>query len=280
MNIPETFIKTLELAVYAGKLIMDVYKSHRPDITLKADDSPLTRADMLSHHFLVEELSKLGYPVISEEGDPEIWKHRHQWKRYWLVDPLDGTREFVKRNGEFTVNIALMENGNPIWGVIYAPVLKTMYAGIVGAGAWVWEQIDSDVTMDALMPDKGNRLPLFFNRSGLTVVASKSHLSQSTRAFINRLNKIDNNLVFVQAGSSLKFCKIATGEADIYPRMDSIMEWDIAAGHAIVLASGGYMAKWPEQIAPEYNSSEMRSPQFVAIAPDRDVNWFLEKLSD
>ena len=140
MSFPKLFNSAIELAIQAGSIIMEVYSSGSRDVRYKADDSPLTKADMLSHHHLVNGLEKLGYPVISEEGSSEFWSKRLAWPRYWLVDPLDGTKEFVSRNGEFTVNIALIDHNKPIWGIIFAPVSFTLYAGMVGKGAWVWNQ--------------------------------------------------------------------------------------------------------------------------------------------
>ncbi len=270
MSLPGEFISAIELAQEAGSIIMDVYESHNLEVTYKADDSPLTRADMLSHHFLVSGLEKLGYPVISEEGDPELYNKRLDWPRYWLVDPLDGTKEFVKRNGEFTVNIALIENNKPVWGIIYAPVLLSLYAGIVGKGAWIWEHTQLNCFKSTDFIQSGELLPLRSKNKSLIIIGSISYLSDSTKKFIKGLERLKSKIEFISAGSSLKFCRIATGDADIYPRMDSIMEWDIAAGQAIVLAAGGIMVKWPEQTEIEFTSSDMRSPCFVAIAPGRD----------
>jgi 3'(2'), 5'-bisphosphate nucleotidase len=202
---------------------------------------------------------------------------RLAWPRYWLIDPLDGTKEFVKRNGEFTVNIALMENHVPIWGIIYAPVSCTLYAGMVEFGAWVWEnpQIENISIKD------GTTLPIIHKNNTLTIVGSKSYLTETTISFIEKLRKTMGNPEFIRAGSSLKFCRIATGEADVYPRMDSIMEWDIAAGQAIIEAAGGLMVKWPDNSSITYTSTNMRSPWFVAVAPGRDgkelLNSFTEK---
>lgn len=278
MSFPGEFISAIELALEAGSIIMDVYESHNLEVTYKADDSPLTRADMLSHNLLVNGLEKIGYPVISEEGDPELYNKRLDWPRYWLVDPLDGTKEFVKRNGEFTVNIALIENNKPVWGIIYAPVLLSLYAGIVGRGAWIWEHAQLNCFKNTDFIQRRQLLPLRSKNKSLIVIGSKSYLSDSTKKFIKRLERLEGNLEFISAGSSLKFCSIATGEADIYPRMDSIMEWDIGAGEAIVLAAGGIMVKWPEQTEIEFTASDMRSPCFVAVAPGRDGSRLFKEL--
>lgn len=278
MNFPHNFVEVLNLAVKAGALIMEVYEDDNTKVTLKADDSPITRADVLSHQFLLKELELLGRPVISEEGNAHLWGKRLLWPEYWLIDPLDGTKEFVKRNGEFTVNIALIKDRLPVWGVIYAPVLKTLYAGVVGTGAWVWQMAQSQTQKEEWYIKQAKSLPLILKNHRLTVVGSKSHLSGATLGFMEYLKKADPNPELTQAGSSLKFCRIATGQADVYPRMDSIMEWDIAAGQAIVSAAGGVMVRWPEQTVPLYASEDMRSPKFVAIAPGRDAGAILELL--
>lgn len=278
MTFPHCFVDVLNLAVKAGRLILDVYEHQKTEVTLKADDSPLTQADILSHQFLLKELELLGKPVISEEGDGHLWEKRLLWPQYWLIDPLDGTKEFVKRNGEFTVNIALIKDQQPIWGVIYAPVLKTLYGGVVGEGAWIWQIPQSYSESEDWYAIQAQSLPLVRQNPLLTVVGSKSHLSGATLSFMEKLRRVDPNHKLIQAGSSLKFCRIATGEADIYPRMDSIMEWDIAAGQAIVRAAGGTMIRWPEQTVPQYTSRDMRSPKFLAIAPGRDVDGILETL--
>ncbi len=276
MTFPIQFVEAMKLAFEAGKFIMKVYESTRLEIQIKSDNSPLTRADLLSHNHLYYGLMKTGIPVISEEGDNKLWGKRLSWPKYWLIDPLDGTKEFISRNGEFTVNIALMVNGNPVWGLIYAPVPNILYGGIVGNGTWVWDMNHIDFSRQDFNLLPGEVLPNVTFKENLIIVGSKSHLSETSCSFVERIKKTQGEITFVRAGSSLKFCRIASGEAHIYPRMDSIMEWDIAAGQAIVIASGGKMVTWPNMGLPDYSSTNMRSSSFIASSAGIDISEILK----
>ncbi|WP_289117384.1 3'(2'),5'-bisphosphate nucleotidase CysQ [uncultured Idiomarina sp.] len=212
-----------QIARDAGAAIMDVYESDDFNVQQKGDDSPLTKADLAAHKVICESLRALEtqYPIISEESSDISWEQRKHWCRYWLVDPLDGTKEFIKRNGEFTVNIALIEKGVPVMGVVYAPVLDAMYTGERDQGAFLNDK-PIKVAAEA--------------QATLRVVGSRSHPSQDTTDWLDALGK---PYEMVPMGSSLKICLVAEGEADIYPRLGPTCEWDTAAAHAVLSAAGG-----------------------------------------
>jgi 3'(2'), 5'-bisphosphate nucleotidase len=215
------------LARRAGRVVLDVYEEGPAEVEYKDDRSPLTRADRLSHEEIARGLAALApaIPVVSEEGAQTPYEERRGWGRFFLVDPLDGTKEFIKRNGEFTVNIALVERGVPVLGVIYVPVRGTMYFASRGEGAWK-EEGGERVAIRASQPRAGE---------GLRVMASRSHGSDALDEFLKTLSVAER----MTAGSSLKFCLVAEGRADIYPRFGPTWEWDTAAGHAIVAEAGG-----------------------------------------
>lgn len=212
-----------KIAREAGAAIMDVYESDNFNVQKKGDDSPLTKADLAAHKVICDGLRTLEtqYPIISEESSDISWEQRKHWSRYWLVDPLDGTKEFIKRNGEFTVNIALIEKGVPVMGVVYAPVLDAMYTGERDEGAFL---NDKPIKVAIEAP------------ATLRVVGSRSHPSQETTDWLDALGK---PYEMVPMGSSLKICLVAEGEADIYPRLGPTCEWDTAAAHAVLSAAGG-----------------------------------------
>lgn len=225
----------------AGRHILDVY---RQDFSVehKADDSPLTQADLRAHHHIAEALAARWpeIPLLSEEGAALPYATRRQWSRYWLVDPLDGTREFVKRNGEFTVNIALIVEGAPVLGVVHAPVLGDTYAAARGVGASrVREGISQPIQARSPPPRP-------------TVLASRSHRDARTRAWLATLPPHDT----LSRGSSLKFCLIAAGEADLYPRLGPTSEWDTAAAQCVVEAAGGAVLALPERTPLRYNQKD------------------------
>ena len=212
-----------QIARDAGAAIMDVYESDDFNVQQKSDDSPLTKADLAAHKIICEGLRTLDtqYPIISEESSDISWEQRKHWCRYWLVDPLDGTKEFIKRNGEFTVNIALIEKGVPVMGVVYAPVLDAMYTGERDKGSFL---NDKPIKVASEVP------------ATLRVVGSRSHPSQETTDWLDALGK---PYEMVPMGSSLKICLVAEGEADVYPRLGPTCEWDTAAAHAVLSAAGG-----------------------------------------
>lgn len=264
-------MKTYELidiainaALLAGKKIMDVYASNDFGVTEKDDSSPLTRADREAHLQISKILQTTQIPVLSEEGIHLPFAERKLWKTFWLVDPLDGTKEFISRNDEFTVNIALIREKQPIAGVIYIPVSGELYVGIVGSGAWKITNPEPDCTVE-LISQLGTKLPLTKTTDVFIVAASRTHLDDETIAFIQNLKILHPELKIVRKGSSLKFCMIAEGTADIYPRFGPTMEWDTAAGHAIVEASGKNVFFTDQNTEIYYNKENLMNPYFIAL---------------
>ncbi len=241
----------INAALEAGKAIMEVYGMEERGIELKADDSPLTLADKRAHEIILEHLTQTGLPVLSEEGKHLPYQERKHWKSFWLVDPLDGTKEFIKRNGEFTVNIALIKGQDPVFGVIYVPVTDELYVGIVGENGAVAKngapakKIDNASKQHFSEDPRnwpGKNLPNTGTNS-YGIVASRSHPSKETQAFIDEIKKTKQDVRIISKGSSLKICMVAEGQADIYPRFGPTYEWDTAAGHAIAVASGARVMK-------------------------------------
>jgi 3'(2'), 5'-bisphosphate nucleotidase len=215
-----------DIAHQAGDAIMQIYQRDFA-VYEKSDESPLTEADLAAHNHIVAGLDDISdLPILSEESADIPWSERQTWNKYWLVDPLDGTKEFIKKNGEFTVNIALIENGIPVFGVVYAPVLKRTYVGIVGQGAYKIE----DNKQTAITPEK--------KRSGDSwkIVGSRSHQSPEIQAL---LDSLEGETELIAMGSSLKLCLVAEGAAHLYPRLGPTSEWDTGAAHAVVSAAGG-----------------------------------------
>ncbi|UQB43279.1 3'(2'),5'-bisphosphate nucleotidase CysQ [Thiomicrospira microaerophila] len=239
------------IAKRAGEAIMQVYNKDF-SVEFKGDDSPLTEADKAAHHVIVAGLEALGdVPILSEEGQHLPYDERKEWDYFWLVDPLDGTKEFVKKNGEFTVNIALIHQGAPVLGVVYAPALGQCYWAKQGEGAF----------------KDGQALPLKTNlgRDTYKIVASRSHMSEETQAFVDAI-KTDKPKELVSIGSSLKLCFVAEGAADIYPRLGPTMEWDTGAAHAIVNEAGFSLQKYSFEHGYEphpYNKSNLLNDWFV-----------------
>lgn len=264
-NLQSLLIKALRLSLKAGDAIMEVYNRSDYQIEIKKDNSPLTLADKSSHSIILQGLTPFGIPVLSEEGSEIPWEIRKTWEMYWLIDPLDGTKEFIKQNDEFTVNIALMERNEPILGVIYLPVFKRLYFAFKGHGAYRFERVEQNDLNDDLnkILRKTIRLPDHRKAEGIRVLASRSHLSPETEEFIRELNKGDEKIELVSAGSSLKLCLIAEGKADVYPRMGPTMEWDIASGHIIITESGGSVFRL-DNTPLNYNKPELLNPWFVA----------------
>lgn len=252
----------IQAALRAGCEIMKIYNSPETDwqVERKADNSPLTLADRRSHDVIAEALAASPFPMLSEEGEIPPYEERSSWTRLWIVDPLDGTKEFLKRNGEFTVNIALVENGTPTLGIIYAPALYRLYWGVQGEGAFMAEVDPEDM---GIRPEQ--RLPLHQERQTATcrVVASRSHLSPETEQFIHRLRQTHSHVETLSAGSSLKICLVAEGRADVYPRLAPTMEWDTAAGHAIALAAGCRITDAQTGLPLLYNKEDLHNPWFV-----------------
>ncbi|HEY4972511.1 MAG TPA: 3'(2'),5'-bisphosphate nucleotidase CysQ [Steroidobacteraceae bacterium] len=250
----------IEIAHRAGAEILDVYDTSNIAVADKADASPLTQADLRAHRSIVDGLSALTpeWPVLSEESATIDYSERSHWSRYWLVDPLDGTREFLSHNGEFTVNIALIDGHEPVLGVVYAPARQLLYYGIPGAGAF---RAHADEPASAIVVKRHAASPL-------RIVGSRSHRGDSLDSLLSHLGSHE----LIAVGSSLKLCMVAEGSADLYPRLGATSEWDTAAAHAVVLAAGGYVTSTTG--APlTYNSRpELLNPHFLVYA-DRERQW-------
>ncbi len=255
----------ISAAISGGKAIMDVYKTDDFDVDFKADNSPLTKADKAAHIEIMAVLAKTEYPVLSEEGVELSYDERRAWKNYWCVDPLDGTKEFIKRNGEFTVNIALVANQVPVMGVIYVPVLNELYIGLTGKGAYKLSNISSAqpaVTFEEVKRN-GTLLPFDHQLSKFTVVGSRSHMTDETKQLIEKLAVAHGETEIISKGSSLKLCMVAEGLAHIYPRFAPTMEWDTAAGHAIALAAGFEVTREDGVTPLLYNKENLLNPWFI-----------------
>jgi len=256
-------------SIEAGKQIMDVYDEDHA-IEIKDDQSPLTIADKLAHKTIIEFLEKTHLPVLSEEGKSISYEERSSWNRFWMVDPLDGTKEFIKRNGEFTVNIALIEEQESIIGVIYAPVPDVLYFGSKGHGSYMLKDamskiktFDSDKDFLTLVNSFSSKLPVDSGKKPFTIVASRSHLSPETELLIKNFKNQFGELNFISKGSSLKICLVAEGVADCYPRLAPTMEWDTAAGQAIAINAGCEMRIHPSLEKVVYNKPNLLNPHFV-----------------
>lgn len=266
----EYLSKAIQASIKGGLEIMNVYTDPTSDfqIAKKADNSPVTIADKRAHAIISSILATTPFPILSEEGQWKDYRARRCWETLWIVDPLDGTKEFIKKNDEFTVNIALVRNNRPVIGVIYAPALKVLYFGAEGSGAYKidLEANDMDISDIDRWVQHGQKLPFVNKKNSFVVVASRSHLSDETLEFIDRLKQHRTDISLVSKGSSLKICLVAEGKADIYPRFAPTMEWDTAAGHAIVRAAGGEIYQLDEKTPLQYNKENLLNPWFIAKA--------------
>lgn len=236
----------LKAAEKASVEILEIYNGENFDVSLKDDNSPLTKADKASHKVICEMLEPLGLPILSEEGKSISYEERSNWDYFWMVDPIDGTKEFIKKNGEFTVNIALIRKGQPVLGVVRVPVTGDTYHAVWSMGAF----------------KNGQKIQVnSFKQSdpGLKVVASRSHLNDETKAFIDGLTAPE----IVSKGSSLKLLLVAEGEADLYPRYAPTMEWDTAAAQVIVEEAGGQVLQKGTDNSVAYNKEDLLNPFFL-----------------
>lgn len=252
----------VEAALDAGKAIMEIYESGDFDVTLKGDDSPLTRADLAAHEVIMTHLMATEIPVLSEEGRDIPAEERQSWSRLWIVDPIDGTKEFIKRNGEFTVNIALVENGRSVLGVIFVPVLGDLYFGAVDTGAQK-TSAGSPAWGASDWMSRGESIPFATEERPHTVVASRSHMSAETEDYIQALRDEFGEVNLISKGSSLKLCMVAEGKADCYPRFAPTMEWDTAAGQAICMSAGCEVLNWDTSEELAYNRVDLLNPWFL-----------------
>ena len=252
----------IRAAILGGREIMEVYSlpAAQHELEYKADASPLTLADRRSHEAIMSVLAPTAIPVLSEEGAHLPYEERRAWTSLWVVDPLDGTKEFVKRNGEFTVNIALVEGTVPVLGVMFEPNTNTLYYGEVGVGAF---RVKVDENGDFAEAPIALPLAKEFEPGEYVVVVSRSHLSPETEEYIDILREDFEKVTMVQAGSALKIARVAEGVAMEYPRFGPTMEWDTAAGDAIVRAAGGRMVRAEDDLPLVYNKADLHNPWFV-----------------
>ncbi len=271
----------------AGRAILDVYRQDF-DISYKDDHSPLTLADQRSHNIIVSHLSDVSgerLPILSEEGRSISYQQRRRWKYFWMADPLDGTKEFIKKNDEFTVNIAQIHQNRPILGVIYVPVKDVFYFAGDGLGAYRMDNSDilaignnrpvkndsarvleTILARSIKLPDDNHRFEK--KDSQITIVGSRSHATKELEAFIESMRKKHEQVEFISAGSSLKLCLVAEGRADIYPRLGPTMEWDTAAGQVIVEQARGSVLNYEMDEPLRYNKKNLLNPWFIASIND------------
>lgn len=259
----------IQAALEAGRDILAIYNDPAQDfgIERKADNSPLTLADKAAHRRIMKQLEPLGIPVLSEEGRHLPYEERRLWNALWIVDPLDGTKEFIKKNGEFTVNIALVREGKPLLGVIYVPVLGDLYFADWVRGARklnvpcadVFPPIEEILTESTPLPLRQRNEA----EDGFVIVASRSHMNPDTEAYVDEMRRQHPNVQLISSGSSIKMCLVAEGKADAYPRFAPTMEWDTAAGQAIVELAGFQVLDMQTDQPLRYNKADLLNPWFL-----------------
>ena len=251
----------IQIAIDAGKATLEIYEQDF-EVIQKADDSPLTLADKKSNAVIIDGLKQLQVggelPIISEETKLLPYSERKDWEFFWLIDPLDGTKEFIKKNGEFTINIALVQGNTPVLGVIYVPVQDITYYAIEGKGAFKIVGNGQAEKLSLRTLNKGEEL---------LIVASRSHSSPEVEAYVADKKKEFANVDYVAAGSSLKFCLLADGKADVYPRLAPTMEWDTGAGHIIAKEAGAEVLVYGESHELQYNKENLLNPHFIVKNP-------------
>lgn len=262
--------EVITAAVKAGEAILEIYKTDF-NVEIKSDNSPLTVADKKANNIITSYLQKTGIPIISEESKQLPYSERKKWKQCWIVDPLDGTKEFVKRNGEFTVNVALTENGKPQMGVIYVPVTKILYVGLVQKGKSYKFEVNTENFKLSNILSTSNEIKPSLQNDIVRIVGSRSHLNEETINYISNLS--DNNKAeMVSIGSSLKFCLVAEGKADLYPRFAPTMEWDTAAGQAICEAVGVSVIDYTTNKPMCYNKENLLNNHFLVVKNDTPIS--------
>ena len=259
---PKHLFTAITAALEAGKVILEIYKSDDFEVTIKGDNSPLTKADVASQNVIMSYLTETNIPVLSEEGKAIAYEERKDWRQLWIVDPIDGTKEFIKRNGEFTVNIALIENQRPLIGVIFVPVTGELYFSTEEMGAFKVVVDLDNFDLETLISN-GNKLPLEREDKTFTIVASRSHMSSETEDYVAEMRGEHGEVNLISKGSSLKLCMVAEGTANCYPRFAPTMEWDTAAGQAICEHAGFEVIDWITKKNMLYNRKELLN------------NWFL-----
>jgi 3'(2'), 5'-bisphosphate nucleotidase len=258
MTLQDLLAPVAAIARQAGAAILDVYGRADHGVQHKADSSPLTAADLAAHKVITVALNALtpDLPVLSEESADVPWAVRRAWSRYWLVDPLDGTKEFVNRNGEFTVNIALVDDGVPVLGVVFVPVLDLLYCGAQGVGAW--KEVGG-------RSERIHAAPVVAGQNALRVVASRRHGGEEIAPMLARLRTRFPRIELVNMGSSLKICLVAEGHADLYPRLAPTSEWDTAAAQAVLEAAGGVLTDTTFTPYRYNRKEELLNPHFLAL---------------
>jgi len=261
MNFKELLKTAINASIIGGHAIMEVYASDFA-VEHKDDKSPLTLADKNCNDVIVSFLLETEIPILSEEGAEISFEERKKWEYSWLVDPLDGTKEFVKRNGEFTVNIALIHNGNPIMGVIYVPVKEELYFAMEGLGSYK-VSVNSVIENLETLISSSDLLPIDYKRANYVIVGSRSHTSAETELFFDEMKEKHVNIEVLAVGSSLKLCMVAEGKADAYPRYAPTMEWDTGAGHAIAKYAGFSVKQCNSTEDVIYNKENLLNPWFL-----------------
>jgi len=289
MNDKCYLLTAVAAAIEAGRAILEVYRSSDFKVEEKFDKSPLTLADKRSHEIIVKRLGKSDIAILSEEGKDTPYEERKRWKTYWLIDPLDGTKEFIKKNGEFTVNIAIIRDGKPIAGVIYVPDKDVLYFALKNQGSFKVDSGDSIKRLetdliepfnDQAFETENEKLAEAFDSliaasvkipdgdltaRPFTVIGSRSHASPELEAFVEEKRQEHGQVEFISAGSSLKLCLVAEGKADIYPRTGPTMEWDTAAGQAIAENAGCKVLQYDTNEPLIYNKEDLLNPWFVVL---------------
>ncbi len=275
MKYQEYLLPVLNIIKLASKAIIEVY--NRPDFSIsrKKDNSPITLADRKSHKIITEELTKLypDIPILSEEGKDILYNERKKWSLFWLIDPLDGTKEFIKRNGEFTINIGLIEKDTPVFGIVLAPLSDECFFGVKQIGAYKLKKNTQlkEIENKSQLLKFSQKLPLNYPDKPFTVIASRSHQSEKTGEYIDKLKLKYKKLKVINRGSALKLCMIAEAKADVYPRLSPSYEWDIGAGHAIVNAVGGSVIDQETKKPLKYNKENLVNPHLVAYRKKQPV---------
>jgi 3'(2'), 5'-bisphosphate nucleotidase len=259
----ELLSTAIKASIEAGKAIIKIYESDDFGVEVKGDNSPLTKADLAADKIIQTYLVETGIPILSEEGKNIPYEDRKDWKQLWIVDPIDGNKEFIKKNGEFTVNIALIEDQKTVLGVVYAPALNELYFSSKENGSF---KISNAEELDiANILSSASPLPLQSNKTKYTVVASRSHMSPETETYVSDMRKEHGDVELISKGSSLKIVMVAEGTADCYPRFAPTMEWDTAAGQAICEHAGFNVIDWETKQTMKYNREKLLN------------NWFLVK---
>ena len=277
MDLRAFILKSIQAAIAAGNAINEIYHSEDYGVEYKSDESPLTLADQKSHEIIMNVLTEFDIPILSEEGKGTPFAQRKDWERFWVVDPLDGTKEFIKRNGEFTVNIALVENNRPVLGTIFVPDRNTLYFAGQDLGAYKLQDgpfseilatpAQSKEELHGFLDQiigQSTELPVIDpQRETLTIVGSRSHKTPELEAYVEEKRKAFGNVEFISAGSSLKICLVAEGRADVYPRLGPTMEWDTAAGQAIAEYAGARVYQYDTTKPLTYNKEDLHNPWFI-----------------